>query len=78
MVCKGWSERLAWLGAGEPGSEKLRHALLSVHSRLENINVPFTQVRAGACLPGRTSWAALYDSPFKDWQVDWLFCMCAS
>lgn len=78
MLCKGWSERLAWLGAGEPGSEKLRHALLSVHSRLENINVPFTQVRAGACLLARPRGSLYTIPPLWTGRSTGDFCMCGS
>ena len=48
VVCKGWSERLAWIEAGdglmtdEDGA--LRHVLVSAHGRLEGINAPFIQV----------------------------------
>ena len=48
VVCKGWSERLAWIEAGdglmtdEDGA--LRHVLMSAHGRLEGISAPFIQV----------------------------------
>ena len=52
VVCKGWSDRLAWMGAGGgiPDDEALRHVLMSAHGRLEGIKAPLIQVSRSTTL----------------------------